>query len=66
MYTKALAMAAITLRVLYKRGDINIHLRLRSRANRRASMKATVENMPEILARGQQAEGTVDYRTRLT
>ena len=28
------------------------HPRLRSRANRKASMKAIVENMPEILNRG--------------
>ena len=31
---------------------INPHLRLRSRANRKVSMKATVVNTPEILAVG--------------
>ena len=44
----------------------NTHLRLRSRANRKASMKAMPEAIPEILTRGWDGQSENGSRSGLT
>lgn len=52
------------LRVSAKAECTGSHLCLRSRANRKVSMKATVANIPEILAEGRRIREAVVRRSR--